>query len=497
MLRCRLVSADTLVRQLKLRGGNKAAWDAREREILVEGPRGTGKTRTILELINALCRNFDGFSALIVRKYQKTLATTCLKTLNEQVLHNGDGVSFFGGNEHEPAAYRYPNGSRIVVGGMDNPEKVKSSEYDLIYPNEATELNEDDWESLLPLLRHMVNGKRLTEYQRIIGDCNPANSGHWLNVRCEKGLTRRIKTTLRDNPAYYDDDGNTTDAGEAYLSTLTGLTGSRRERWLEGLWTGVENSCYPMFDRLVHVRPLEPGLAFKATIIWEDYGSRHRCSVGALSIDQYNRRWVRECWGQPDTDQGKSLNLIVSQFKERYHTRRGRVDPNQAYLAGQHGFNVAKGGNGGATGAPRLHRIDIMEPLFYTYPGGRVPNFREEKRLMVPQGPFAEPDSPGLFIVEGMPGNDELADQIEGYHYIYTETPKGVTKDVYRDNEDHVAGMEYANEEWEEGVVLEYTPPQTTHLTYKAPQQPPSRRIGALPSRTNGRAPQAQIGGRA
>ena len=450
---------------LKLRGGNLATYNAREREILVEGPRGTGKTRTILELINDLCGYFPGFSALIVRKYQRTLATTCLRTLNEQVLHKGDGVEAFGGNEHEPAGYRYRNGSRIVTGGMDNPDKVKSSEYDLIYENEITELTEDDHESLLPLLRHLVNGQRLTEYQRLIGDCNPADSGHWANRRAETGKMRRIRTTLKDNPAYYDDDGELTPAGEAYLATLTSLTGSRRERWLLGLWTGIENACYPIFERSVHVRPLEPGLAFKATIIWEDYGAKHRCSVGAMSIDQFNRRWIRECWGKPDDDQGKSLNLIVSQFKERYKTRRGRVDPNQAYLAGQHGFNVAKGGSGGATGAPRLHRIDLMEPLFYTYPGGRVPTFSEEKRLIVPTGPFAEPDSPGLFLVENMPGIDELADQIEGYHYIFSDTPKGITKDVYRDNEDHVAGMEYANEEWEEGAYLDWSRPLSEPTT--------------------------------
>ena len=442
---------------IKLRGGNADAYNAREREICVEGPRGTGKTRTILEKLHNLCHEHPGLHALIVRKYQRTLAATCLTTLNEQVLRNGEGVSFYGGSDSEPAAYRYRNGSRILVGGMDNADKVKSSEYDIIYPNEVTELTEDDFESLLPLLRHQVNGERVIEAQRIISDCNPANSGHWVNQRCERGKMRRIKTTLRDTPAYYDDAGNVTPAGEAYLATLTSLTGPRRERWLLGLWTGVENACYPMFDRSVHVRPLEPGLYFKATIIWVDYGASHKCSVGALSIDQYNRRWMRECWGQPDTDQGKSLNLTVAQFKERYHTSRGRVDPNQAYLAGQYGFSVAKGGNGGATGPPRLHRIDLAEPLFYSYPGGRVPSFREERGLFVPRGPFAEPDSPGFFIVEGCPGGEEFADQIEGYHYVYTDTPKGKTKDVYRDNEDHVAGFEYANEEWEEGESADFS----------------------------------------
>ena len=442
-------SADVRTR-LELRGGNWELWNARDVEILCEGPAGTGKTFTILNLMDAICREYDGCRMLIVRKRAATLTTTCLATFNDKVLKGRGGVTFVGSSEKEPASYRYSNGSRINVGGMsgqDEASKVLSSEYDLIFVNEAVELTLEDWETLLTRLRHGT-----LEHQRLIGDTNPTFASHWLMQRSETGRTRLIKTRLQDNPAYFDAAGNETPDGTSYLGKLDQLTGTRYQRFKLGLRVGVENACYPMFDRSVHVRPLEPGLFFKATIIWEDYGSRHKCSIGALSIDQYNRRWVRECWGQPDTDGGKTVNLIVAQYKERYQTTRGRVDPNQAYLAGQHGFNVAKGGNGGASGPPRLHRIDLMEPLFYSYPGGRVPSFREEKGLVVPQGPFAEPDSPGFFLVEGMPGNDELADQVEGYHFVFSDTPKGVTKDVYRDNEDHVAGVEYANEEWEEGT---------------------------------------------
>ncbi len=433
---------------LELRGGLAELWTARDREILVEGPRGTGKTRVILELINQYCQANLGLRVLIVRKYQKTLTGSCLRTFHEQVLHPGDGVRAFGGNDQEASGYIYGNGSRIYTGGMDEPDKVKSSEYDLIYANEVTELTEEDFESLLPLLRHLKDGQPVIKNQRIIGDCNPANQSHWANARCEKGQMRRIRTKLSDNPVMYTDDGIPTEYGERYLATLTSLTGSRRERWLDGLWTGMENAIYPAFDRAVHIRTLPPNLYFKATVIGEDYGATHKCGVVAVSIDQFNRRWVRECWGQPDTDQGYSLNLTVSQFKERYGTKRGRGDPNQRYLNDRHGFSTAKGQAGA-----RLHRVDLLDRLWYTYPGGRVPTFTEEKTLTVPQGPFAEPDSPGLILVEGGEGIDDLALQLEGYHYIYTETPKGAHKDVYRDDEDLIAALEYANEEIEEGIM--------------------------------------------
>lgn len=434
-------SAETVI-DFKVRGGNREFWRARDREILVEGPAGTGKTRTILELLNDLCIHFPGMRALIVRKHQVTLTTTCLVTFNTKVIHNGDGVKFFGGSKDEPAAYQYANGSRIVVGGMDNPDKVLSSEYDFIYANEATELSLEEWETLTSRLRNGV-----LEHMRIVADCNPASEKHWLNRRCTDGKTRRIRTFLEDNPALFYEDRTLTALGQTYVATLDALSGTRYQRLRLGLWVGVENAIYSNFDRGLHIRPLEPGLHFVDGAEGVDYGGSHKCGVVAVSVDQFNRKWVRRARGEPDKDQGKTLNLMIAQDKVSFQIRRGRTDPLQKYLAGQHGFSVANGSDGS-----RQHRIDLTERLWNIFPGGRVPYFREERNLRVPQGPFAEPDSPGLLLVEGAEGIEELADEIEGYHYVPVSTDTMEKLVVARINEDLIAGLEDAIEELEEGT---------------------------------------------
>ncbi len=492
-------SANTEVR-LELRGGNELLWDAREPEILVEGPRGTGKTRTILELVNQLCHHFPGLQVLITRKYAVTLASTCLKTFNEQVLRPGDGTYFFGGSPSEPSSYRYGNGSRITVGGLDNPkarEKMLSAEYDLAYINEITELTEDDLVAIKATLRHArADGTPIIEHRRVIADCNPARRGSWVNLRCEAGHMRRIKTRLADNPRFAHPNGEWTEEGERYLRDNLPPPGTPRyDSWVLGLWGGEEHGIYP-FDRSLHVRPLEDGLRWKANILWVDYGSRHICSVGCLGIDTNNRRWVRECWGEPDTDQGDSLTRVVAEFKQRYSTRRGRVDPNQAFLAGRFGFNVARGGGGGAAGPPRLHRIDLLEPLFRLWPGGYVPTFTEGKDA-TPRLPSRDGwDSPGILFVEGAPGIEEAIDQIEGYHYVYRESPSGVVKDVFRDNEDHIAGIEYANEEWEEGEHQDYIaagPPRAHAVSYSIGDEP-ERRNPFMKRRPEPRTTEVRVG---
>jgi hypothetical protein len=428
------------------RGGNLQLMRSREKEILAEGPAGTGKTRTALELVHLLARTYPKLRALITRKHQVTLTSTALVTFNEKVLHPVDGVAFFGGNKDEPAAYRYGNGSRIVVGGMDNASKILSSEYDIIYVNEATELSEEDWETLTTRLRNGV-----LKHMRIIGDCNPAHSRHWLNRRCQQGKTQRIRTRLEDNPAYFDDYGRPTTEGAYYLETLNNLTGTRRQRLRDGLWVGDEHTVYDGFLEELHVRPLEPGVRFVDGAYGVDYGMRHLAAVVAVSVDQYGRRWVREAWGEPSDDHGRSLARKVAEMREVYKLRRGRTDPNQDVLAGNVNANTATRGPG-----TRNHRIMLTKRLFSVFAGGRVFSQRDEALAREVLGPFSEPDSPGLIFVQGAPGIEELIEEVMDYHYVPQATDTKEELVVARINDDRIAALEYAIEELEEAQPANY-----------------------------------------
>jgi len=401
------------VRTLRLRGGNAAFWDARDKEILVEGPRGTGKTRTILELIDALCRNFPGLAVLLVRKYRASLAGSCVKTFEEQVKRRD--VVFFGGSERELAGYRYPNGSKITLGGMDDPEKVKSTEYDVIYWNEATEGTEEEWMSLLPLLRHMgPDGEAIIEHRRLIGDCNPAHDKHWLIKRHREGLLRWIKTTIRDNPLYANGDGTLTPEGEEYLNvTLGNLTGTKRQQWIDGLWIGMENAIYSQLERAKQVQPLPVAFLPGGGAIGVDYGDIHPSAVVAIQRDNGSGAyWVRECWaGHDETD----LKVAVRSMRVRYRINRGRADPNQAFLAHTLGFNVAKRGNN-----TRKERIDHVAALM---------------------------NANALYFDLNGAGVEELFDEMLTYRWEKRETATVEELVPVRIDDDRVAALEYAIEE--------------------------------------------------
>lgn len=235
------------------RGAARRLLSCRDGEVLLAGPAGTGKSMAALHKMHLAAMKYPGMRGLIVRKTAVSLASTTLVTFREQViaeaLLNGD-VRFYGGSQEKAAAYLYPrNSSQLVIGGMDKPSKIMSSEYDLAYAGEATELTIMDWEAIISRLRH---GKM--PYSQALADCNPEAEHHWLKQRCNGGLMTLLESRHRDNPRYYTADGQLTAEGRDYIvGKLHRLTGVRRLRLLDGLWAAAEGLVYDGYDPTVHL----------------------------------------------------------------------------------------------------------------------------------------------------------------------------------------------------------------------------------------------------
>ena len=196
-------------------GSARELFHCRANEVLLSGAAGTGKSRACLEKLHAVALKYPGMRGLICRKTATSLGSTALVTFREfvakEALASGE-MKFYGGSQQEAAAYRYANGSVIVVGGMDKASRIMSSEYDVIYVQEATELVEDDWEALTTRLR---NGKM--SYQQLTADCNPGPPQHWLNQRCMRGACVMVPCRHEDNPRLFDGTGWTAE-GQAYIA---------------------------------------------------------------------------------------------------------------------------------------------------------------------------------------------------------------------------------------------------------------------------------------
>ncbi|MGH2506598.1 MAG: phage terminase large subunit [Ktedonobacteraceae bacterium] len=235
----------------ELRGANYALGACRDLEVCLDGPAGTGKTFAALYKVHLILLRYPGAKALVARKTNTALAGSAIATYRDQILDPNEGVTYFGGNKIRPAAFEYPNGSVMVVQGLDKREKVRSWEFDIAYINEATECDEEDIEFVRMRLRHGTVG-----YHQLIMDCNPDSPEHWLNQRMESGKTTRLLSRHEDNPRYYDEKAQKwTEAGIEYIfTTLAGLTGILKDRYFGGVWAAAIGAIYKdAFDRARNV----------------------------------------------------------------------------------------------------------------------------------------------------------------------------------------------------------------------------------------------------
>lgn len=242
-------------------------------EILLEGPAGTGKTTAVLGIVAELCARHPGVRVLFLRETRKSLNESVLRTFEELVLPPGSPVltSSTASRDHRDK-YEFPSGSIIVPGSMENIERYRSSEWDIIVVFEATEIkDEDDWQKLLRALRAkgLPNNRRF-----IIADTNPDHPMHWLNRRADSGKMVRIKAKHTDNPLYFTDTGDMTDEGRAYMATLGNMTGHVRARLLEGLWVAAEGMIWPEWHPATHV--VQRSLLLDRAAFRQEHATVHR-----------------------------------------------------------------------------------------------------------------------------------------------------------------------------------------------------------------------------
>jgi PBSX family phage terminase large subunit len=283
-------------RDYEFRGNNAAIQTMTDSEILLVGAAGTGKTLGVLTYINGKMWDYPGARALIVRKVRADLAQSTLVTFERDIL-GSDNPICAGVRRENRMSYQYPNGSEVVVGGMDRPGKVLSAEYDLIYPAEAVQFEFDDWQAFGERNRNFV-----MPYQQIIGDTNPGPPDHWLKKRCDAGVTKLLNTYHKDNPRYWDGE-KWTPQGELYvLGKLAKLSGVRRARYYEGLWAQAEGVIYDEWRDDVHVIDQMPDG-------WEQWTKFRAADFG------YTNPFTC-CWFAVDPDGRMYL------YREIYHTRR-------------------------------------------------------------------------------------------------------------------------------------------------------------------------------
>jgi len=292
-------------------GGARDLFYAVEHEVILSGPSETGKTLAACWKAHTLAAKYDGCNGAIVRKSQASVYGSVLQTFQRVI--RGAPVQAYGGER--PEKFIYPNGSTIWIGGMDNSDKILSSERDFVYVNQAEELHLDDWEKLST---RTTGRGAVVRYPQLFGDCNPGGSRHWIRQRAQDGALRLLLSRHGDNPTLFDPaTGEITAQGKRTLGILDNLTGVRRKRLLEGIWATSEGAVYDMFDPGIHVTT-RPDSEMQRWHLAMDEGYTNPAVILLVGVDADGRIHIRREFYR----RGVLQSAVVSQALDWWNTYR-------------------------------------------------------------------------------------------------------------------------------------------------------------------------------
>lgn len=321
-----------LASEFTVRGKLVKLFSSREPELLFDGPRGTGKTRPMCEYVVSYALASPGSRVAVVRKTRKSMTESTLVTL-EGVLQRLCPEALTGCSRSHVQSYRIGK-SEIVITGCDDENKLRGLEASIIWVDECNELTVNEWESLQGALRWPV-----AKWRSIIGTCNPDSDQHWLWRRFKDGRLARIQSSHEDNPSVTNE----------YLERLSRLTGVRRKRFFEGMWTAAEGHVLEGFDEEHNVidvpRNADGTLDYDSlSISWYfaamDWGHSAAGCMGVWGVDLDGRLIeVAEIYQSKKTTSWWCNQLV--KMNERFPLRAIVADPSRPDMIAD--FNTALG----------------------------------------------------------------------------------------------------------------------------------------------------------
>lgn len=303
-------------------GENADAYNSRDEEILLWGGAGSGKSLLLLTKVLTLLDKYPGCRGLFCRGTRASLTQSGLVTWESEVLGPTHRVLLANPIKRRVRqSYEFPNGSELIVAGLDDPGKTLSTQYDFVYIQEATEegVTLDVWETLKRALRNGRMRKDGRVWHQIMADCNPSSPFHFLHQRGQSGLLRMFHSTHRDNPRFWDEAaGDWTPEGRAYVEgTLKAMTGIRRKRFYEGVWSAAEGLVYDGFVGKPWDDPAEPGHLLPAG--WTP--PRDWARVWGIDWGESSPTALVMCAAEPFKDAAGEAAARAHFYREVYRTR--------------------------------------------------------------------------------------------------------------------------------------------------------------------------------
>jgi len=259
-----------------------------EPEVVFNSDAGGGKTFAGCLKAHIWAERYPGSACLVARATFKACHRTTMETYRREIL----GPALFDRLLNVSAhTLVYPNGSRVLFDGLDDPTSYQSAEFGLVFVDEIIPglaggrgVSEAEWETLKLRLRDPR-----AKVHQICGATNAGPPTHWVRTRAAENRLVLIHARPGENDANLPGD---------YRAARAALTGAFRDRYLLNRWVAHQGLVFSEFDEALHVRAdIEPtaGAVLAAGV---DFGFNHAfCAL--LAYQDSRGQWciIDEAYG--------------------------------------------------------------------------------------------------------------------------------------------------------------------------------------------------------
>lgn len=295
--------------------------DNRDKEVLVSyGGAGSGKSFSTAQNIILRALEENNKRILVTRKTLPALRVSCLQLMKD--LLNEHKIPY----ELNKSELEMRIGSnQILFKSLDNPEKIKSSEFNYIWAEEATELTHQDFLQLRLRLRRKNELKN-----QLIMTLNPIDQFHWIRTQVLDAPGEEIaslQSNYKMNPFL----------SKEYIEQLEGLAEIDENYYriyALGEWGVLQNLIYSNWD-VVDKTPE----TYDEIVYGLDFGYINPTCLVEVRIKE-NEVWARELVYQSHLTNSDLIEIMKDKIDKGKAIYADSAEPQRIEEIYQAGFNV-------------------------------------------------------------------------------------------------------------------------------------------------------------
>lgn len=344
--------------------------DNLDKEVLVSyGGAGSGKSYSTAQHIILRALEEDNKRILITRKTLPALRVSCLQLIKD--LLNEYEIPY----ELNKSELEMRIGSnQILFKSLDNPEKIKSSEFNYIWAEEATELTHQDYLQLRLRLRRKNELKN-----QLIMTLNPIDQFHWIR-------TKVLDTPNEDMASFQSNYKMNPFLSREYIEQLEGLADIDENYYriyALGEWGVLQNLIYSNWD-VVNKMPED----YDEVIYGLDFGYVNPTVLLEIRIKE-NEIWVKEIIYQSHLTNAELIDLLKEKIDRNVSIYADSAEPQRIEEIYQAGFNVYPSEKNVQFGINRVkqYKLHILEDSVNLIKEIRSYKWKEDKEGRILEEP--------------------------------------------------------------------------------------------------------------